>query len=145
MIRSILADIGKLWQYYPLFSPRHPQQSILKFTTFTLGFLQRASVKQSGIFQPKNSWDCCIKMEIRKPQQHFRCFVLCLAGISPSTHWCHQETQRVWDLYCPMSREREGKQGIKNLLFHSSSIISEFSSQVTTCCSFQSYLLQEST
>lgn len=89
MTKSILAGIGKLWQYYPLFSPHHPRRSILKLTTFTPGFLQRASVKQSSIFQPKNSWGCYIKMEIRKPQQHFRCFVLCLAGISPSTHWCH--------------------------------------------------------
>lgn len=145
MIRSILADIGKLWQYYPFFSPHHPRQSILNWQLSIPGFLQRPSVKQSGIFQHKNSWDCCIKMEIRKPQQHFRYFVLCLAGISPSPRWCHWEAQRVWDLYCPISREKEGEQGIKKLLFHLSSVISEFSSQVTTCCSFQSYLLQKNT
>lgn len=144
MIRSILADIGKLWQYYPLFSPRHPRQSILNWQLSPRDFYKGQVSNNQAFSSLKTAETVVLKW---KSGNHSSISAILSFVWLASVHLHTDVTKRHKSvgLYCPISRENEGKQVITKLLFHLSSVISEFSSQVKTCCSFQSYLLQENT
>lgn len=91
MIRSILADIQKLWWYYPVFSLPSPWQSVLKLTTFIPRF-KKGQVQNDWTPSNLTTWGCSIKMACKAGNHSSTSDILSLAWLASvhPHHWCHQ-------------------------------------------------------